>query len=139
MNTSQKSDIGIIGLSVMGRSLALNMADHGFKVSGYNRSASVTEQVMEDHPHENLFPFYSLDEFVNSLEHPRKVMLMIQAGAPVDAVIDQLIPLLEQGDIFDQSLDLYPGGTHALHQLDPLAGLCIVVSYPAFITGNRGN
>ena len=50
-----------------------------------------------------------------------------------------LIPLLEQGDIFDQSLDLYPGGTHALHQLDPLAGLCIVVSYPAFITGNRGN
>ncbi|MDR3758169.1 NADP-dependent phosphogluconate dehydrogenase [Enterocloster sp.] len=99
MNTSQKSDIGIIGLSVMGRSLALNMADHGFKVSGYNRSASVTEQVMEDHPHENLFPFYSLDEFVNSLEHPRKVMLMIQAGAPVDAVIDQLIPLLEQGDI----------------------------------------
>ena len=99
MNTSQKSDIGIIGLSVMGRSLALNMADHGFKVSGYNRSASVTEQVMEDHPHKNLFPFYSLDEFVNSLEHPRKVMLMIQAGAPVDAVIDQLIPLLEQGDI----------------------------------------
>lgn len=99
MNTSQKSDIGIIGLSVMGRSLALNMADHGFKVSGYNRSASVTEQVMEDHPHKNLFPFYSLDEFVNSLERPRKVMLMIQAGAPVDAVIDQLIPLLEQGDI----------------------------------------
>ena len=99
MNTSQKSDIGIIGLSVMGRSLALNMADHGFKVSGYNRSASVTEQVMEEHPHKNLFPFYSLDEFVNSLEHPRKVMLMIQAGAPVDAVIDQLIPLLEQGDI----------------------------------------
>ena len=56
MNTSQKSHIGIIGLSVMGRSLALNMADHGFKVSGYNRSASVTEQVMEDHPHKNLFP-----------------------------------------------------------------------------------
>ena len=99
MNTSQKSHIGIIGLSVMGRSLALNMADHGFKVSGYNRSASVTEQVMEDHPHKNLFPFYSLEEFVNSLERPRKVMLMIQAGAPVDAVIDQLVPLLEQGDI----------------------------------------
>ena len=79
MNTSQKSHIGIIGLSVMGRSLALNMADHGFKVSGYNRSASVTEQVMEDHPHKNLFPFYSLEEFVNSLERPRKVMLMIQA------------------------------------------------------------
>ena len=52
-----KLDIGIVGLSVMGRSLALNMADHGFKVGGYNRSASVTEQVMRDHPHENLTPF----------------------------------------------------------------------------------
>ena len=51
-----KLDIGIVGLSVMGRSLALNMADHGFKVGGYNRSAAVTQQVMRDHPHENLTP-----------------------------------------------------------------------------------
>ncbi len=99
MNTSSKSDIGIIGLSVMGRSLALNMADHGFKVSGYNRSASVTGQVMKEHPHENLSPCYTLEELVASLSRPRKVMLMIQAGAPVDAVIGQLIPLLEKGDI----------------------------------------
>lgn len=74
MNTSQKSDIGIIGLSVMGRSLALNMADHGFKVSGYNRSASVTEQVMEEHPHKNLFPFYSLEELIDQLAWRRCVM-----------------------------------------------------------------
>ena len=52
-----KLDIGIVGLSVMGRSLALNMADHGFKVGGYNRSAAVTEQVMNEHPHQNLTPF----------------------------------------------------------------------------------
>ena len=94
-----KLDIGIVGLSVMGRSLALNMADHGFKVGGYNRSAAVTEQVMKEHPHQNLTPFYDLDGLIASLSRPRKVMLMIQAGKPVDAVIEQLIPLLEQGDI----------------------------------------
>jgi len=94
-----KLDIGIVGLSVMGRSLALNMADHGFKVGGYNRSAAVTEQVMKEHPHQNLTPFYDLNGLIASLSRPRKVMLMIQAGKPVDAVIEQLIPLLEQGDI----------------------------------------
>ena len=92
-------DIGIIGLSVMGRSLALNMADHGIRVAGYNRSRAVTEEVVRQHPHENLTPFYSLDELVAALTRPRRIMLMIQAGAPVDAVIRQLEPLLEQGDI----------------------------------------
>ena len=92
-------DIGIIGLSVMGRSLALNMADHGFCVAGYNRSRSVTEAVVLEHPHPNLMPFYTLESFVSALKRPRRVMLMIQAGAPVDAVIDQLLPLLATGDI----------------------------------------
>lgn len=94
-----KLDIGIIGLSVMGRSLALNMADHGFKVGGYNRSSAVTDQVVKDHPHENLKPFYDLKELTGALSRPRKVMLMIQAGKAVDAVIDQLVPLLEPGDM----------------------------------------
>lgn len=92
-------DIGIVGLSVMGRSLALNMADHGFRVAGYNRSRAVTDAVMQSHPHENLSPVYSLEEMVGALEKPRRVMLMIQAGAPIDAVIDQLIPLLSPGDL----------------------------------------
>ena len=92
-------DIGIVGLSVMGRSLALNMADHGFRVAGYNRSRAVTEEVVRQHPHENLTPFYALEEMVSALARPRRIMLMIQAGAPVDAVIGQLEPLLEQGDI----------------------------------------
>ena len=92
-------DIGIVGLSVMGRSLALNMADHGIRVAGYNRSRAVTEEVVRQHPHENLTPFYSLDELVAALTRPRRIMLMIQAGAPVDAVIRQLEPLLEQDDI----------------------------------------
>ena len=63
-----KLDIGIVGLSVMGRSLALNMADHGFKVGGYNRSAAVTEQVMKEHPHQNLTPFYDLNGLIASQE-----------------------------------------------------------------------
>ena len=92
-------DIGMVGLSVMGRSLALNMADHGFRVAGYNRSRSVTDAVMREHPHQNLAPFYDLSDLVKALKRPRKVMLMIQAGAAVDAVIDQLAPLLEPGDI----------------------------------------
>lgn len=97
-STPELLDIGLIGLSVMGRSLALNMADHGFLVAGYNRSPEVTQKVMEEHPHHNLIPFFSLPELVSALRRPRKIMLMIQAGAPVDAVIDQLIPLLDEGD-----------------------------------------
>ena len=92
-------DIGMIGLSVMGRSLALNMADHGFRVAGYNRSRAVTDEVVREHPHENFTPFYTLEDLVASLSRPRRVMLMIQAGDAVDAVLSQLIPLLAPGDI----------------------------------------
>lgn len=92
-------DIAVIGLSVMGRSLALNMADHGFMVAGYNRSEQVTEEVIKKYPHENMAPFYDLESLVASLKKPRKIILMIQAGRPVDLVIEQLAPLLEEGDI----------------------------------------
>lgn len=92
-------DIGLIGLSVMGRSLAQNMADHGFQTAVYNRSPEVTKQVMKEHHHENITAFYNLAELIYSLKRPRKVFLMIQAGKPVDAVIDQLLPILEEGDI----------------------------------------
>lgn len=105
-------DIGLIGLSVMGRSLALNMADHGFRVAGYNRSPEVTQKVMEEYPHPNLTPFFSLPELVSALQKPRKIMVMIQAGAPVDAVIDQLIPLLEEGDFIMDGGNSYFGDTN---------------------------
>lgn len=95
----QTFDIGMIGLSVMGRSLALNMADHGFRVAGYNRSRAVTDEVVRTHPHDNFTPFYTLETLVAALQKPRKIMLMIQAGAAVDAVLDQLVPLLDEGDI----------------------------------------
>jgi len=95
----KRTDIGIIGLAVMGRSLALNMADHGFKVGGYNRSREVTDALLKDHPNENFIPFYDLKELVESQERPRKFMIMVKAGKPVDLVIEQLIPLLSEGDM----------------------------------------
>ena len=92
-------DIGIIGMAVMGSNLALNIADHGFKVAGYNRTVEVTKDVIAKHPHENMTGFYNLKEFLMSLKKPRKVMLMIKAGKPVDLLIDELLPQLDAGDI----------------------------------------
>ena len=94
-----KSNMGVIGLSVMGMNLALNMADNGYKVSIVNRTTSVVDKVMEEHGHENFVPAHSLEEFVNSLEKPRRVFLMVKSGAPVDMLIEQLIPLVEEDDI----------------------------------------
>ena len=92
-------DIGIVGLAVMGRSLALNLADHGFKVGGFNRNHVVTEQVAREHPHANLTYFATLPQLVAQLKRPRKIFLMIKAGAPVDQMLAQVTPLLEKGDI----------------------------------------
>lgn len=95
----KRTEIGVIGLSVMGRSLALNMADHGFMVGGYNRSREVTEELLREHPHENFIPFYDMKELVESQERPRKFLIMVKAGKPVDMVIEQLLPFLEEGDM----------------------------------------
>ena len=96
----KKSNLGLIGLAVMGQNLVLNFASHGFSVSVYNRSAKKTEEFMRgDAKKFEITPCFSLAEFVDSLEKPRKIMLMVQAGAPVDAVIEQLIPLVEKGDL----------------------------------------
>lgn len=94
-----KQNIGIIGLSVMGSNLALNMADHGYSVAIYNRTTSVIDEVLKSNSHHNLVGRYSLIDLVNGLEKPRKVMLMIKAGEAVDGMIEQLIPLLDEGDI----------------------------------------
>ena len=92
-------DIGVIGLSVMGRGLARNIADHGFQVAGFNRTPDVTRAVMEEEPNANLHPVFSLTELMASLKKPRRVLLMIKAGDPVDQMLDQLIPLMEPGDM----------------------------------------
>ena len=103
------SDIGLIGLAVMGENLVLNMESKGFTVSVYNRTTSVTQKLAETRGKgKNIVPCLSLEEFVHSLARPRKIMIMVKAGAPVDAVITQLLPLLEKGDcIIDGGNSLY--------------------------------
>ena len=95
-----KSDIGLIGLAVMGENLILNMANHGYSVTAYNRSTDKVDNFIDGRAQgKSIRGAYSIEELVNSLSSPRKIMLMVKAGAPVDAVIEQLIPLLDEGDI----------------------------------------
>lgn len=92
-------DIGVVGMAVMGSNLALNMADHGYDVSVYNYTPDLTEQFLKERPHEKITGYFELKDFLASLKRPRKIMLMIMAGAPVDSMLDQLLPLLDTGDI----------------------------------------
>jgi len=94
-----KQPIGVIGMAVMGRNLALNIASRGHKVSVFNRSREKTDEVMADSPDAGLVPTYTLAEFVESLETPRRILLMVKAGAGTDAVIEELKPLLAKGDV----------------------------------------
>ncbi|MEO5755008.1 MAG: NADP-dependent phosphogluconate dehydrogenase [Chthoniobacterales bacterium] len=99
MKTNQ-CDIGVIGLAVMGENLVLNMESKGFTVAAYNRTTAVTEKFAATRAHgKNIQPTTTMEEFVGALQRPRKAMIMVKAGAPVDAVIGQLVPLLEQGDV----------------------------------------
>ena len=94
------SDIGLIGLAVMGENLVLNMESKGFSASVYNRTTEVTEKFASGRgAGKRITATRSIEEFVASLAKPRKMMIMVKAGAPVDAVIDQLVPHLEAGDV----------------------------------------
>ena len=96
-NTAQ---IGVTGLAVMGRNLARNLARHGYRVALHNRSVERTRSLIAEHGHEGAFvPSESTKEFVASLERPRAIIIMVKAGQPTDAVIEELVPLLDQGDI----------------------------------------
>ncbi len=103
------ANIGVVGMAVMGKNLALNIESRGFTVGIYNRTASKTDQVMKDHSDKNLVPSHTIEEFVDSLEKPRRILLMVKAGKPTDAVIDELIPLLDKGDV------LIDGGNTNFH------------------------
>ncbi len=96
-----EADIGLIGLAVMGQNLALNIADHGFRISVYNRTTSKMEAFVAENPHTpgGLDGYATLEDFVGSLKSPRKIIVMVQAGRGTDAVIDNLVPLLDGGDI----------------------------------------
>lgn len=94
-----KPTIGVIGMAVMGKNLALNIESRGYTVAIYNRTNARTEKVVADHPDKQLVPSYNLSDFVKSLEKPRRIIMMVKAGKPTDAVIDQLLPLLDAGDV----------------------------------------
>jgi 6-phosphogluconate dehydrogenase len=94
-----KSKIGVLGMAVMGRSIALNMADHGYQVSVYNITRNRIDEAISQDVTGNLKASYSLEAFVNSLEKPRNILLMIKSGDPVDQTIEMLIPYLDKEDL----------------------------------------
>ena len=96
----EKSDIGLIGLAVMGENLVLNMESKGFRVSVYNRTVEKVDKFVQGRGKDkNIFGDRSLEEFVSSLKSPRKVFLMVKAGQAVDDFIEKLIPVLDPGDV----------------------------------------
>ena len=94
-----KQQIGVVGMAVMGRNLALNIESRGYSVSIFNRSSSKTDEVIALHPDKKLVPTYTVEEFVNSLEKPRRILLMVKAGEATDKTIQSLLPHLDKGDI----------------------------------------
>src|SRR5882672_9444030 len=95
------ADIALIGLAVMGQNLILNMADHGYTVVAYNRTVSKVDEFLNDAAkgHPRVLPAHSIEEMIGLLKRPRKIMLMVKAGAPVDEFIEHLLPHLEAGDV----------------------------------------
>lgn len=94
-----KQQFGVIGLAVMGKNLAMNIESKGYSVAVYNRTRTKTDELLKEAKGRNFAPAYSIEEFVRLLEKPRKIMLMVKAGTPTEAMIEQLVPHLEKGDI----------------------------------------
>ena len=97
----EHSDIGLIGLAVMGQNLALNIADHGFQISVFNRTTETMTKFVRENPNTpgGVVGCETLEQFVSSLAKPRKIIILVKAGKPTDAVIESLVPLLEDADI----------------------------------------
>ncbi|MGE4550012.1 MAG: NADP-dependent phosphogluconate dehydrogenase, partial [Opitutales bacterium] len=99
--SEELSDIGLIGLAVMGQNLALNVADHGFRISVYNRTTSKTDKFVAENPDTpgGLLGTDSLKAFAASIKRPRKIIILVKAGGATDAVIESLLPHLDKNDI----------------------------------------
>jgi len=96
----KKADIGVIGMEVMGRNLSLNFERNGYKVCVFNRTGEKTKAFVETQARgKNIIPTYEISDFVANLEKPRKIMLMVKEGSPVDDFISKLTPLLDKGDL----------------------------------------
>jgi 6-phosphogluconate dehydrogenase len=127
---AKQSDIGLIGLAVMGQNLVLNMADHGFQVAAYNRTTSKVDGFLAGPADgflagpaqgKSIVGCRSLEEFVQSLKKPRIAMLMVKAGDPVKKTVKQLGPLMETGDIIIDGGNSYFRNTEQMiRELEPL-------------------
>lgn len=108
---NEQADIGLIGLAVMGQNLTLNIADHGYKVAVFNRSGERTRAFIESPEADgrSLIPTYELADFVKAIKKPRAIIMMVKAGAPVDEQIEQILHLIEPGDV------LVDGGNARYH------------------------
>lgn len=107
-----KSKVGLVGLAVMGQNLALNIAEKGFPISVWNRSPGKVDTTVERAKNEGNLPltgYHDIEDFVQSIERPRRIIMLVKAGKPVDATIERLVPLLEEGDlIVDGGNEWYP-------------------------------
>ena len=130
-----KQQIGVVGMAVMGRNLALNIESRGYTVSVFNRSREKTEEVIAENPGKKLVPFYTVKEFVESLETPRRILLMVKAGAGTDAAIDSLKPYLDKGDI------IIDGGNTFFHDtiICTHSYQCTILKFYLGISSNSGN
>src|SRR5213595_1676246 len=117
---TMQSDIGLIGLAVMGENLALNMESKGFSVAVFNRTTAVTEKFAASRGKgKKITPTSTIEEFIGALKRPRKAMMMIKAGKPVDQVISEVIPLLEKGDVLiDGGNSLFTDTQRRFHDLE---------------------
>src|ERR1700677_1273912 len=97
-NGEQQCVIGMVGLGTMGRNLLLNMADHGFTVAGYDTDKNKVESLRKESQEQNVFGATTIEEFLELLQKPRAIMLLVPAGKPVDLVIKELLPYLQTGD-----------------------------------------
>ena len=113
-----KADIGLIGLAVMGENLVLNMESHGYTVAVWNRTVAKVDKFINGRGKDkNFIGAHTVEEFIASLERPRKVMMLVKAGKPVDDFIEMLLPHLEEGDIIiDGGNSHFPDSISALEQ-----------------------
>ncbi|APW60328.1 decarboxylating NADP(+)-dependent phosphogluconate dehydrogenase [Paludisphaera borealis] len=117
--TTPTADIGLIGLAVMGENLVLNMASHRFTVAVFNRTTAKVDAFLDGRAKgQPIVGAHTVQELVAQLKRPRKIMIMVKAGAPVDAVIDELVPLLEPGDVLiDGGNSHFPDSTRRTRAL----------------------
>ncbi|WP_348769488.1 NADP-dependent phosphogluconate dehydrogenase [Buchnera aphidicola] len=94
-----KQQIGVVGMAVMGRNLALNIAKKNYRVAIFNRTKAITEEVINTNKEKNIFPYFSIQDFVHSLMKPRCILLMVKAGLPTENTIASILPFLEKGDV----------------------------------------